>query len=136
MRNNISGLLKRKPILSLAVGAVAFSAALAFAASLTVDGGSLGAGNAAVSSCDQDGVDVAYTSEYDSSMPGFKVTEVEVSGIDVACDGNELKVEVVDSSDGSLASGTVTIAGTSETVTLSTDADAEAVANVHAVISG
>jgi hypothetical protein len=136
MHRKVISVVKRRPILSLVIGAIAFSTALAFAASLTVASGSLGAGNAAVSSCDTDGISVSYSPTYDSSIPAFKVSSVSVANIAAGCNGKTLKVEVVGTGNSSLASGTETISGTSATVTLSGSPNAGDVTNVHAVIAG
>lgn len=129
-------LMKRKPILSLVTGAIAFSTAIAFAASLTVSSTSLGAGNAAVASCDTDGIAVAYSPTYDAALPGFKVSSVSLSNIAAGCAGRTVNVEVVNGSNVSLANGSLTIAGTTASVTLSASPNAADVANVHAVIAG
>ena len=136
MHRKLIHLAKRKPILALVIGAVAFSTAVAFAASLTVSSNSLGAGNAAVASCDTDGVSIAYSPSYDAALPGFTVSSVSVSNIAAGCNGRTLQVDVVGADSASLASGTATISGTSASVTLSGSPDANEIANVHAVIAG
>jgi hypothetical protein len=134
----VTTLLRRKPVLSLVVGAVLFSSAFAFAASLTVGTNSLGAGNAAVGSCDADGVTTSYTTAYDSALPGYKVSSVTVGGIDAtACANRALRVDLVNASNTSIGSGAATITAASMAVTITTGTpNAAQVANVHVVISG
>jgi hypothetical protein len=73
---------KKRRLLILGVAAAVFAGVFAFAASLTVNSGSLGAGNASVSSCDTDGVTASYSTTYNS---GYKVGSISVAGIADAC---------------------------------------------------
>ena len=138
MSKIVMGVLRRKPILSLVVGGVLFSSAFAFAASLTVGTNSLGAGNAAVGSCDTDGVTTSYTTAYDAALPGYKIATVTVGGIDAtACANRALRVDLANASNASIGSGTATIAAASVPVSIATGTpNAAQVANVHVVISG
>ena len=89
--------LKRKPILALVVGAVVFSSAFAFAATLTVNTGTLGAGNRAVTSC-ASSLTAAYTVAWDATAKDFKVSGITVKGDTTGCAaGNNLAVELTDS---------------------------------------
>jgi hypothetical protein len=140
MRNKIFKALKRKPILALVVGAVVFSSAYAFAATLNVTGQTLGAGNAAVTSC-ASGVTTAYTVAYDNTLPGYKVSGVTVTGTLTSCGSKSLVVDLVNSSNASLGQITHTItageaSGGSISLTAPAGITAASVANVHAVISG
>src|SRR3954471_16966059 len=132
--------LKRKPILALVVGAVVFSSAFGFAATLNVTGQSLGAGNAAVSSC-ATGVAAAYTVAYDSTIPGYKVSGVTVAGTLTSCASKNLVVDLVNGSNASIGQITHAITageatGGSVALTAPAGVNAASVANVHAVISG
>lgn len=131
-------IVRRRPILGLIVGGILFSTVFAFAASLTVGTNSLSAGNAAVGSCDADGVTTAYTTAYDSAVPGYKVTAVTVSGIDATgCAGRSLKVDLVNTSNASIGSGTATVSAASMAVSITTGTpNAALVTNVHVVIAG
>jgi hypothetical protein len=140
MRNKIFKALKRKPILALVVGAVVFSSAYGFAATLNVTGQSLGAGNAAVTSC-ASGVTTAYNVTYDNTLPGYKVSGVTVTGTLTSCASKSLVVDLVNSSNASLGEITHTItsgeaSGGSISLTAPAGINAASVANVHAVISG
>ena len=140
MKKKLLKSLKRKPILALVVGAVVFSSAFGFAATLNVTGQTLGAGNAAVSSC-ASGVTTAYTVAYDNTIPGYKVTGVTVTGTFTSCSGKSAVVDLVNSSNTSLGQMTKTISGAEATggsfsLTPSGSINAASVADVHAVISG
>lgn len=126
---------KKKLIFGLAVGVAAFAGVFAMAASLAVGSNSLGAGTADVASCDEDGVDHVYTTAYDSSVPGYKVATVEVTGIAAACNGYDIKASVLDSSDAALTEVTGSVSGTSHTFTVASTVDASDVENIAVVIS-
>jgi hypothetical protein len=140
MRSKIFKALKRKPILALVVGAVVFSSAFGFAATLNVTGTSLGAGNAAVTSC-ASGVTTAYTVAYDNTLPGYKVSGVTVTGTLTSCASKSLVIDLVNGSNASPGQITHTISsgeasGGSISLTAPAGINAASVANVHAVISG
>ena len=140
MRKTLFKALRRKPILATVVGVVVFSSAFAFAATLNVTGASLGAGNAAVTSC-TGALNTTYSVAYDSTIPGYKVSGVNVAGTLTSCSGKSLVVDLVNSSNASLGQITHTVtAGEASGGTISLTApagiNAGSVANVHAVISG
>lgn len=128
---------KRLLIGALVLGTV-FTTVFGFAATLGVTGTDLGAGNAAVASCDTDGVSTNYDNAWDATDKRYEVTTVTVTGIADTCDGKLLKVALTDSANAMLGDGSVTVptgAGTSATVsTLSANPAASAVLNVHVVI--
>ena len=120
-------------------GLVAFGAVWAAAAQLTVNSTTLGAGTTVVASCDTDGVDVSFTSSWDSVNKRFKVGSVVVTNIANACRGKTMTVELQDTSQVSLSEDSGTVAtGTSNvnttTVTMATSVDASAVANLSIAI--
>ena len=133
--------LKRKPIVALVVGAVVFSSAFAFAATLGVTSASLGAGNAAVTSCAAN-ITTAYTTAYDSTVAGsYKVSNVTVSGTLTSCGNKNITVDLSNGSGTSLGqvSRSITPAeATAGTLSLTVpgSVSAQAVANVSAVING
>jgi hypothetical protein len=138
-------LAKGRTILALVAGLTVFGAVFAFAATLNVGTTALSAGNATVSSCDSDGVNATYTLAYDSAIPGYKIAGVTVNGINAACAGKSVTVNLTDASNASLASATKTFAsGTTLSFTTGTGGDlapatpiqASSVANVNAVING
>ena len=126
---------RRGAVLLLGIGA--FGLAAASAASLGgLTSSSLGADNGAVTSCDTDGVSIAYGAPaYDAASGVYKVSTVTVSGIAVGCAGKTVAVTLSDAANASLGSGTAVIAGTSASITLSAPANAKLVVGAAAVIS-
>ncbi|HUG29700.1 MAG TPA: hypothetical protein VMQ65_04185 [Candidatus Limnocylindria bacterium] len=97
-------------VLATAVG----SALAASAASLGGITSTLGADDAAVSSCDSDGVIATYRLAFTSGL-GFTVSEVHVSGTAAACNGKWM--DVVLTRDGAqLGAGSATVSSTGLTV--------------------
>ena len=125
----------KKLIFGLAVGAVAFAGVFAMAASLGVGSNSLGAGTADVASCDTDGVDHTYDTAYAAGLPGYRVTQVQVTGIAAACDGYDIKATVLDSADASLGEYTGSVSGTTHTFTVGGTVSAANVEDIAVVIS-
>jgi len=127
---------RRGAVVLLGIGA--FGLAAASAASLGgLTTSSLGADNAAVASCDTDGVTLAYgTPTYDPTTGVYKVSTATVGGIAAGCIGKTVYVTLADSGNASLGGGSAVLAsGTSVTVTLSTSASAKAVVNAAVAIS-
>jgi hypothetical protein len=108
------------------------TAVLGSAASLGGVGASgLGAGQAVVTSCDDDGVDVAYT-----TSAGI-VQSVTVTGVAAGCNGGALRLVLANGSGASIgAGGPETVTAASVTVPLSPQPSAAAVAGVHISIIG
>jgi len=116
---------------------VVFGGFLAMAATLGgITADNLGADASVVASCDTDGVTAAFTVAYDATDARSEVTAVVVAGVDVACAGQNLTVTLTNAANAQLDAATVVAAAGSNTVTATTPADAEAVANVHIVITG
>ena len=67
----------------IVAGVVVFGAVTAFAATLTVNSKTLGAGNATVASCNATAA-VTYNTVYAAALPGYKVTTAPVTTA-VAC---------------------------------------------------
>lgn len=79
-----------RALVALGVAAVVLTAGTGSAATLGVDGGPLGAGDAAVSSCDTGGLSLAW------ATTAGKVSTVTVGGLaDPACDGATVEVTVM-----------------------------------------
>jgi hypothetical protein len=116
---------------------VIFPLSYAFAASMTVDGGSLGAGEGTVSACDPS-ITTSYTTVF--SLPSFKVDDVVVGSVAAACAGKAASVALVDGSGALLAQANVA------SITLSSSAfnvdfapaavPAASVAAIQVVITG
>lgn len=132
----------RRKVTAVIMALFVFSLIAASAASLNgISTAELGADSTVVASCDADGVDVDYNWNYINGDPGlFDVVSVDVSGIDSACNGFDLYVELGDQSV-SLGSGSVNAIDTSSqpvTVAITptgTEVDAEDVTEIGIVIS-
>jgi hypothetical protein len=132
--------VSRRKIAGIAAGLTVFGAVFASAASLGgITSGQVGADNAAVSSCDIDGITTAYTTAWDGTDDRYEVTTVSVTGINNNCDGRTLSVSLTDASNNQIGVGSVTVPtdalGTSATVNLSTAASAKDTVGVHASIA-
>jgi len=121
------------------VGAVVFSSAYAFAATLGVTSNSLGAGNASVVSCAAS-VTGSYAVAYDSSLPGYKVSSVTIAGL-TTCSGQTLTADLTGTGNASLAQITHTVtageatAGTA-TVSVAGSIGAAGVTGVSVALAG
>ncbi len=113
--------------------AVALASA-SFGAAATLGGinaRSLSTGSAAVASCDGDGVGLSYT------MSGGTVTDVTVTDIAAGCAGGSLRVVLADNAGASVgAGGSVIVAATTASVTLSPQPSSSNVAAAHVAITG
>ncbi len=132
--------MSRGTIAGVLAGLVVFGAVFASAASLGgITSGNVGADNAAVASCDTDGVTTAYTTSWDTTDDRYEITSVTVTGIANACDGKTLSVSLLDASSNQIGSGSVTIPtdglATQASVSLSAAASAKDAVNVHAAIA-
>src|SRR4051812_39005973 len=146
MRNVIKRMAQRRVLLALVVGITVFGAVFGFAATLNVGAAALSAGNATVSSCDSDGVNATYALAYDATLPGYKIATVVVNGLNAACAGKSVTVNLTDAGSNSLANATKTYGGSGTTLTFTagaggdfaptTPVQASNVANVNTVING
>jgi len=114
--------------MAIAVAAIVCGAAASLGG---LNANSLGADDAAVASCDGNGVTVAYT------VVGGNVTEVTVSDIAAGCVGGQLSLTLANSSGTSIGSGgPVSVTLGSHIVVVSPQPAASAVAAIHIVITG
>lgn len=129
----------RRTILKALAALTVFGAVSAMAASLGgISSANLGADDAAVASCDTDGVTTTYASGWDTTDERYEVSSVTVGGVADACDGATVKVTLVAKTGASLGEGMLSIpasVATSHPVTLSTAAESESVAGVHITIA-
>jgi hypothetical protein len=131
--------MKKRTLVALVAGLAVFASTFAFAATLGgLTSGEVGANNTVVAACDTDGVTTSYAAAaWDTTDKRYEVASVTVSGVNDACDGDNLKVTAADSSNVSLSEGTLAIptsAATSFSVSLAAAVAASSVANVHVVI--
>ena len=128
----------RKHLLKLLSALTVATAVFGMAASLGgVNSGGLGAEDAAVGSCDSDGVATSFGSGWDNADNRYEMGSVTVSGVSDACDGKILKVALTDSVGSALAEGALSVptsASTSHTVTMSNAPASKMVTSVHVSI--
>jgi hypothetical protein len=126
---------RNKAAVSVAlISGLVLGGGVAWAASTTINTSQLGSGSGSVSTCDSSW-DLGFgTPVYNAGTATYRVLTVDFSNVDAGCNGQTLAVTVVDAANASLADGTVTIAGTSGTVTLSTSVDAAATTSLVSAI--
>ena len=117
-------------------GVVIFGAVTAFAATLSVNGKTLGSGNATVSSCNS-GATVTYTTAYSATLPGYKVGTAPVTTA-AACNGFAFKVTLTGAGNASLAevTGTLDASGNASPDFSASNIAAANVTGVSVVITG
>ena len=90
-------------VLGLTVGALVFAATFAAAASLNLSVETLSADQAAIVSCDPDGVTSDYGTVYSATAGGYIVAGVDLSGIAGPCNLFDFKVSLVGAGGAQLA---------------------------------
>ncbi len=115
-------------VIAAVVGCAVYAAA-ATLGGVTARG--LGAGKTTVTSCDGDGVTIAYTTSSGS------VTGVTISDIAAGCSGGSLKVVLANSAGTNIgAGGPATVGGATVSLSLSPQPAASNVAAAHVSIAG
>jgi hypothetical protein len=131
--------------LALLIGAIVFGAVYGLAASLGVSSKALGAGNSSVVACQSTTLTAGYAVLYDSSIPGYKVGVLTVTGLDTTsgtnCASKAFRITLTGpgASNASLGevTGTTPASGTSFTADFtSLGVSAASVTGVHITISG
>ncbi len=131
----------KKFLVPLGVGVVVFGSVTAFAASLTVNSTSLGAGNGTVASCNAS-ASVSYTSAFDTTSNVYElatVTVATVAGAPSVCATKAYKITFLDASDaavGSEVTGTLAAGGGDTATVTSQHIAASAVTKLAVVITG
>jgi hypothetical protein len=126
-----------KLLLAAVVSSLVFAGVYGFAASLGLTSSGLGAGSAVVASCGT-GINAAYSTTYSASIPGYSVSQVNLSAIPAACLSKSYKIQLTGASGvavGSEMSGTLPASGTTATIATSGTLDASLVTGVSVVIS-
>jgi hypothetical protein len=129
----------KRLFIASALGLIAFSSVFALAATLGgISPASLGADDAAVTSCDSDGVSAGYSTSYDEGVPGFVVSDVIVSGIDDDCIGKTIDVVLTEDGANVGEGDAVVAAGDPDdnetTVAIAAEPAAESVNDIHIAI--
>jgi hypothetical protein len=137
MSSIIKKAAKKRTLVAIVLALTIFGAVYGFAATLNVGANTLSAGNASVASCETSGTPTGtYTIAYDSTLPGYKVATVVVTGIDAACNTKSMSVTLTGASNASLITLPVTISGTSATLTPGSTISAALVTGVSVAING
>ena len=133
----------RRLAFGLVVGVAIFGGVYGLAASLGVSAKSLGAGNTAVAACQAATLTASYATAYDSTIPGYKVGIVTVSGLDTVsptnCANKAFKVSLTGAANASLAEVTGVTPGGGNTFPADFTTNGVPAANVtgiHVLITG
>lgn len=133
-------LAKKRTLFAIVLALTIFGAVYGFAATLSVGSNSLSAGNIAVASCQATPVTGTYTTAYDSTVPGYKVSSVIVTGIATTCGSKTVSATLTDSSNNPITGGTLTgtapVGGGTLTLTPASAVSAATVTGVSVAING
>jgi hypothetical protein len=125
-----------KLVVATVAAVTVFASVFGFAASLGLTTTGLGAGSAVVASCGT-GIQAAYTTAYASGIPGYAVSQVNLSSIPAACQSKSYKIQLTGAGGaavGTEMSGTLPATATANIPT-SGNPDASLVTGVSVVIS-
>jgi hypothetical protein len=139
MTKAISTLTQRKTLFALVLALTIFGAVYGFAATLNVGTNQLSAGNATVASCQSSGTPTGtYSVAYDSTLPGYKVSGVTVTGLDTLCASKAVSVTLTGAANSNLGTvtGTVPVGGGSLAMTPGSSISAAAVTGLSVSING
>ena len=126
-----------KLALAAVVASIVFAGVYGFAASLGLSSSGLGAGNAVVAACGT-GIQAAYTTAYSSSLPGYSVSQVNLSSIPAACLSKSYRIQLTGAAGatvGAEMTGTLPASGTTTNISTSGNVDASAVTGISVVVS-
>ena len=126
-----------KLVLAAVVASIVCAGVYGFAASLGLTSSGLGAGNAVVASCGT-GINAAYTTAYSSSLPGYSVSQVNLSAIPAACLSKAYRIQLTGAAGatvGAEMTGTLPASGTTANISTSGNVDASAVTGISVVVS-
>ena len=130
-------LAQKKTLFALVLALTIFGAVYGFAATLNVGTNQLSAGNATVASCQASGTPTGtYSVAYDSTLSGYAVSGITVTGIDAGCTGKTLSATLTGTSGTSLGTVSGAIAGTSLALTPPAHLDAKSVIGISVAING
>jgi len=139
MTNIIKAFAKKRTVFSIVLALTIFGAVYGFAATLNVGANTLSAGNASVASCQASGTPTGtYAVAYDSTLGGYKVSGVTVTGLDAGCATKAVSVTLTGAANANLASlaGTVPAGGGSLALTPGSTVSAASVTGVSVAING
>ena len=126
-----------KLVLAAVVASIVFAGVYGFAASLGLSSSGLGAGNAVVASCGT-GIKAAYTTAYSATLPGYSVSQVNLTSIPAACLSKSYRIQLTGAAGatvGAEMTGTLPASGTTANISTSGNVDASAVTGISVVVS-
>ena len=126
-----------KTVLAAVIASIVFAAVYGFAASLGLTSSGLGAGSAVVAACGT-GINAAYTTTYSASIPGYSVSQVNLSAIPAACLSKSYRIQLTGAAGvavGSEMTGTLPASGTTANISTAGTPDASLVTGISVVIS-
>ena len=129
----------KRLLIALVLAGIVFAGVLGLAASLNVSSNTLGAGSASVAACQSGTLTASYATSYSSTLPGYQVGVVTVSGLQSGCYTKSFRVLLSNSSNTSLGevTGTTPSSGTTFTADFtSSNVSAANVANINVTIAG
>jgi len=132
----------KRMLVALLIGGIVFATLYGFAASLGVNSNSLGAGSTSVAACQATPLTASYATSYDSTVPGYKVGIVTVSGLAAGCNSKPFKVTLTGPGVSNASLGEVTgttPAGPATTFTAdfsASNVQAASVTGIHIVLTG
>ena len=139
MLKSLKGLARKRTLFASILALTIFGAVYGFAATLNVGTNTLSAGNATVASCQQTGTPTGtYTTAYNSTIPGYAVATVVVTGLDTTnCNGKAISVTLTGASNANLITLTSTVPSSGNlTLTPGSTISAAAVTGVSVAING
>jgi len=135
----LRALAAKKTLFALVLALTIFGAVYGFAATLNVGANQLSAGNATVASCQASGTPTGtYTVAYDSTLGGYKVSQVTVTSLDTNCANKAVSVTLTGTGNSNLATitGTVPVGGGSLALSPGSTVAASSVTGVSVAING
>ena len=135
----IKAITSKRTLFASILALTIFGAVYGFAATLNVGTNTLSAGNATVASCQVTGTPTGtYTTSYNSTIPGYAVASVIVTGLDdTNCNGKAISATLTGTSNTNLATITGTVPSSGNlTLTPGSSVSAAAVTGVSVAING
>jgi len=126
-----------KIVLAAVVASIVFAGVYGFAASLSLTSSGLGAGNAVVAACGT-GINAAYTTAYSATIPGYSISQVNLTAIPAACLSKAYRIQLTGAAGaavGSEMTGTLPASGTTANISTSGNVDASLVTGISVVVS-
>jgi hypothetical protein len=124
-------------VLAAVAAIVVFAGTYGFAASLGLTTSGLGAGDAVVAACGT-GINAGYTTAYSATIPGYSVSQVNLTSIPAACWSKSYRIQLTGAAGaavGSEMTGTLPASGTTSNISTSGNVDASLVTGVSVVVS-